>query len=329
MKVKFLIIRFSSIGDIVLTTPIIRCLKQQVEGAEIHYATKKQFATIVNANPYVDKVHVLDEKLNDLIKELRKEDFDYIIDLHHNLRSSIVKAKLKTLSFAFNKINFQKWLMVTFKINKLPKQHIVDRYLETCKIFGVVNDNKGLDFFIETKNEVNLETLSSVFKNGYAAIVIGAKHNTKQLPVEKMVLLCKEINFPVVLLGGNEDRENAEVIIEKSGKSEILSACGNYNLQQSASLIKQANVVITHDTGLMHIAAAFNQKIISIWGNTIPEFGMYPYMPGQEHFMFEVKNLKCRPCSKIGYQKCPKGHFNCMNKQDLKGIAKKCNELFT
>jgi ADP-heptose:LPS heptosyltransferase len=328
MKVKFLIIRFSSIGDIVLTTPVIRCLKQQVEGTEIHFATKKQFASILNPNPYIDKVHILDGKLNDLIKELKAENFDYIIDLHHNLRSSIVKARLKTISFSFNKINFQKWLMVTFKTNKLPQQHIVDRYFETCKIFDVINDNKGLDFFIETKNEINLETLPNNFHNGYVAIVIGAKHNTKQLPVEKLAQLCNEIKHPVMLMGGPEDNEKAKLIIEKSGKSEILNACGNYNLQQSASLIKQANVVITHDTGLMHIAAAFKQKIISIWGNTIPEFGMYPYMPGQEHFMFEVKNLKCRPCSKIGYKKCPKGHFDCMNKQDLKGIAGKCNELF-
>jgi ADP-heptose:LPS heptosyltransferase len=311
----------------VLTTPVIRCLKQQVEGAEIHYATKKQFVSILKPNPYIDKVHVLDAKLNELIKELKEENFDYIIDLHHNLRSSIVKARLKTLSFSFNKINFQKWLMVAFKINKLPHQHIVDRYLETCKNFDIVNDNNGLDFFIEANNEINLETLPNNFHNGYVAIVIGAKHNTKQLPDEKLAWLCKEINFPIILLGGAEDKEKAKIIIEKSANHEILSACGNYNLQQSASLIKQAKVVITHDTGLMHIAAAFRQKIISIWGNTIPEFGMYPYMPGQENFIFEVENLKCRPCSKIGYKKCPKIHFDCMNKQDLKGIVQKCKEL--
>ncbi len=307
MKIKFLIIRFSSIGDIVLTTPVIRCLKQQVENAEIHYTTKKQFASIINTNPYIDKIHLLDGKLNDLINELKKENFDYIIDLHNNLRSSIIKTRLKAIAFSFNKINLQKWLMVTFKVNKLPKKHIVERYLETCKIFGVENDNIGLDFFIEKTNEVNLKSIPDRFKNGYAAIVIGAKHNTKQLPVEKLARLCKEINCPIILLGGKEDNEKAKIVIEKSGKNEILNACGNYNLQQSASLVKQAKVVITHDTGLMHIAAAFNQHIISVWGNTMPEFGMFPYQPGKGSVIFEVKNLRCRPVQNLVIQNVQKG----------------------
>lgn len=327
MKIKFLIVRFSSIGDIVLTTPVVRCLKQRIEDAEVHFVTKIQYASIVKSNPYIDKVHILENDLNNLIKRLKNEEFDYIIDLHHNIRSTILKVKMKVTAFTFNKINFQKWLMVAFQKNCLPKKHIVDRYMEAIRLFDVENDNKGLDFFIDPENEIKIQTLPEAFHNGYVAIVIGAKHFTKQLPDDKLVELCNGISLPVLLFGGTEDHIKAERIISLSNKTKIYNACGGYNLQQSASLLKQAKGIITHDTGLMHIAAALRKNIISIWGNTIPEFGMYPYMPGSKYYVFEVKGLKCRPCSKLGYSKCPKKHFNCMNKQDIQGIVKLGNEL--
>ncbi|HEY9125062.1 MAG TPA: glycosyltransferase family 9 protein [Bacteroidales bacterium] len=325
MKVKFIILRFSSIGDIVLTTPVIRCLKEQVEGAEIHFVTKKKFASVVADNPYIDKIHLLDGKLKSLIEELRQEECDHIIDLHHNLRTYIVKKKLGLFAFSFDKINIQKWLMVQFKINKLPQKHIVDRYLETCRLFDVTNDGKGLDFFINPKNEIEISQLPSFLQNGYIALVIGGMHGTKQMPNAKLAELSNKLNLPVVLLGGPDDSQAAESIINESKNANIFNACGKYNLQQSASIVKQAKLVIAHDTGLMHIAAAFKKRIISIWGNTIPEFGMYPYVSDENQAIFEVKGLKCRPCSKIGYKKCPKGHHNCMNLIDVNKIAEKAN----
>jgi heptosyltransferase-2 len=269
----------------------------------------------------------LDGNLNDLVKKLKAEQLDYIIDLHHNIRSYIIKTRLNLLAFSFDKINLQKWLLTTFKINRLPNKHIVDRYLETCYLFDVENDKKGLDFFISSENEVDIKTFPEPFKNGYVAIVIGAKHNTKKMPLLQLAVLCKKISCPVVLLGGKEDKDNATMIINLSGKADISNACGMYNIQESASIVKQSSVVITHDTGLMHIAAALKKKIISIWGNTIPEFGMYPYMPGYEHYMFEVKGLRCRPCSKLGYSKCPKKHFDCMELQPIDKIADSCNKM--
>jgi ADP-heptose:LPS heptosyltransferase len=327
MKIKFLIIRFSSIGDIVLTTPVIRCLNQQLVGAEVHFVTKKQYASIVSQNPYIHRVHLLENSLNDLIKELKEENFDYIIDLHHNLRSAIIKARLRILSFTFNKLNFQKWLIVAFKKNILPEKHIVDRYFNTITPFDVKNDSRGLDFFIDQKNEIDISSLPLNFHNGYVAMVIGAKHATKQMPEDKLVQLCNGIERPVILMGGTDDLTKAERIIQLTEKTKIFNACGGFNLQQSASLLRQARLVITHDTGLMHIAAAFKQKIVSIWGNTIPQFGMYPYVPNQDYYIFEVNGLKCRPCSKLGYQKCPKKHFDCMNKQNVRGIIELTNKL--
>jgi len=325
--VDFLIIRFSSIGDIVLTTPVIRCLKEQVEGARIHYLTKKQFAPVIEANPYIDKIHILDDNLQGVISVLRRESIDYIIDLHRNIRSSIVKIRLRRMSFSFDKINLQKWIMVNFKINRLPDQHIVDRYLATVRLFDIQNDGKGLDYFIPGNEEVDTSELPEGFSDGYIALVVGAKHGTKQLPIEKLLSICELTDKPAVLLGGPEDRQLAETITAQSS-SRVFNACGRYSINQSASLIRQSRVVITPDTGLMHIASAFSKNIISVWGNTIPALGMHPYHPGTGSVIFEVNGLNCRPCSKIGYSKCPRKHFRCMTEINEREIAEKARSLF-
>ncbi len=327
---KILIIRFSSIGDIVLTTPVIRCLKKQT-GAKIHYLTKKNFEKILTSNPYVDKVFSIEKDISEVITDLKSMDYDYVIDLHKNLRSLQVKKALGTQSYSFNKLNIEKWLMVNLKINRLPHTHIVDRNLETVAPLGIKNDGVGLDYFIPKEDEIDLHELSKKFNfliaySKYIAIVIGAAHATKRLPVEKIIDICNGLDLPIILLGGKEDFENGEIISTKS-TGYVLNLCSKLNLNQSASVVKQAKVVITHDTGLMHIAAAFRKKIISVWGNTIPEFGMYPYYPTAskedifKNEIVEVKGLSCRPCSKIGYDKCPKGHFKCMQMIDTDGVV--------
>lgn len=325
--VKFLIIRFSSIGDIVLTTPVIRNLKSQIEGAEIHYLIKKSFLSVLQDNPYIHKIHLYDNNLQEIIKDLKRIDFDFIIDLHNNLRSSRIKLALNKVSYSFPKLNIEKWLLVNLKINKLPDVHIVDRYMSTLSLFNIKNDGRGLDFFINADNEMNTRLLPEAFQKGYISVVIGAKHNTKQLPLSMLIELTEKLKFPVLLLGGKDDAERGEIISRAIGET-CINLCGKLSIQQSASYLKQSKMVITHDTGLMHIASAFGKTILSIWGNTIPEFGMYPYMPGDNSEIFEVK-IKCRPCSKIGFEKCPLKHFNCMNQIDLDAIATKTKQILS
>jgi len=324
---KVLVIRFSSIGDIVLTTPVVRALKTQLNEAEIHYVTKLQYKSLLEANPYIDKVHFFEKDLLPLIGELRKENYDFIIDLHNNLRTRIIKTALQVKAYSFNKLNFEKWLLVNLKIDKMPARHIVDRYLDTVQTLGVKPDALGLDYFIPEKDEVPMEWLPETHRQGYVVYAIGAQLNTKKLPLKRMIELCDKINKPIVLLGNQDDFEMGEQIslfferpaasefesglAELNKKTTIYNACGKFNLNQSASLVKKARYVFSHDTGLMHIAAAFKKEIFSIWGNTIPEFGMYPYRT--KFTVLENKKLDCRPCSKIGYEACPKGHFKCMN----------------
>jgi len=321
--VKFLVVRFSSIGDIVLTTPVVRCLKTQVEDAVVHYLVKEQYKSIIKDNPYIDKIYSLDSSFNKLVKRLRKEHYHYIIDLHKNLRTLELKTQLRILTFTFNKLNFKKWLLVNFKINRLPDIHIVDRYFKSVEAFDVRNDGKGLDYFISKSDVIDINKSGAEMDDGYIAFAIGSRHFTKQLPIDKIISLCNKINYPVVLLGGKEDFEKAETI-KNSASNKVINYCGKLSINQSASIVKEAKLVISHDTGLMHIAAAFKKKIISIWGNTVPEFGMYPYLPDRESRIIEVHGLSCRPCSKLGYKKCPKKHFKCMidiNENEIADIA--------
>jgi ADP-heptose:LPS heptosyltransferase len=312
---KILIIRFSSIGDIVLTTPVIRCLRKQLPDAEIHFLTKQAYKTIVASNPYIDKIHILADSFELMLHELKTEEYDCIIDLHHNLRTLRIKRFLKNVkAFSFNKLNVEKFIYTNFKINTLPKKHIVDRNLETVASLGVANDGLGLDYFIPEEDKIKIKDLPAAHSLGYIAIVIGAALATKKLPLHKLKELCAAIKHPLILLGDKDDYIDGKIIAAPD-EIKIYNACGKFSLNESADILRGAKLVITHDTGLMHIAAALQKPIISVWGNTVPAFGMYPYYgksSTQHYDVIETNKLWCRPCSKIGYDKCPKGHFKCM-----------------
>jgi ADP-heptose:LPS heptosyltransferase len=228
-------------------------------------------------------------------------------------------------SASFKKLNVQKFVYTNLKWNIMPDIHIVDRYLETVAQFGVKNDGKGLDYFIEKSESIKQHDIPASHHAGYIAIVIGAAHNTKKYPVHKLRSLCEKLDHPVILLGGKEDATDGEAI-SNVDPVKIYNACGKFSLNESADLVRQAKLVVTNDTGLMHIAAAYKRPIISLWGNTVPSFGMYPYFgnnnsPGYD--ILQVKKLWCRPCSKIGYQKCPRGHFKCMEKIEVETVLDK------
>jgi len=321
---KILVIRFSSIGDIVLTTPVLRCLKAQIPGVEIHYLTKEKYYPILQANPNISGIHTFKEDMNTLKRSLKKQDFDFVVDLHKNIRSARVKLALGKPSASFNKLNVYKWLMVNFKVNKLPDIHIVDRYFHALRKLRVENDNKGLDYYIPEDEDLSAKDLPAEYQNGFIAFAIGGMHYTKMLPEEKIIALCQTINRPVVLLGGPEDKAKADRVVNACG-NEVFNGCGQFTINQSAAIIRMASKVLTNDTGLMHIAAAFRKEIISFWGNTIPGFGMYPYLPAGEgaSHIFEIDGLACRPCSKIGHDHCPKKHFKCMMDIQMEDVLKK------
>jgi ADP-heptose:LPS heptosyltransferase len=319
---KILVLRFSSIGDIVLTSPVLRCIKQQVKGAELHVATKAAFVDLVRHSPYVDQVHALGEDLNELVGRLKAIGFDEVIDLHHNLRTTRIKRALGAPAHSFAKLNVEKWMLVNLGRDRLPREHIVDRYLRTAEHLGVRNDGQGLELFIPEDRRVDLNTLPLAHRAGYTVLAIGGGHATKRLPQHRLVELAKLLQGPVVLVGGPEDQATARTIAHAVG-GRVYDATGRYDLLGSASLLAQARSVVAHDSGAMHVAAAFQRPTVSVWGSTVPAFGMGPYMPRhpERAHVMEVAGLKCRPCSKLGFHRCPKGHFRCMEQQDLRRIA--------
>jgi heptosyltransferase-2 len=324
---KILIIRFSSIGDIILTTPIVRCFKQQKQDVEIHFLTKKVFQPILSANPYLTQVHCLDDDFSATLANLKLVGFDYIIDLHKNLRTARVKKALKIKSFAFDKLNVQKWLYVNLKLNVMPDKSIVERYFSGVKDLGIHNDGQGLDYFIPEGDKTEHKDIPMSHWAGYAGFVIGGSYATKKLPIDQWKSICALSPIPIILLGGADDRENAAEIASID-PIKIYNSCGKFNLNESADLVKNAKFIVTNDTGLMHMAAAFKKPIAVIWGNTTPQMGMFPYYgfnnlntniaPNLLHI--ENKKLSCRPCSKIGFENCPKKHFKCMNVLDFSDL---------
>lgn len=301
---RILVIRFSSIGDIVLTTPVIRRLSRQLEGqTEVYFLTKKKFEILLQANPFVHRTIGIEQSVQEVMGELEALDFDYIIDLHNNIRSRIVKRKLKCLSFTFRKLNFKKWLWVNTGLNRMPDVHVVDRYLQAIEAFETTDDGLGLDFFIPENTEIS----DCHLPQRYVAFAIGAAHIGKRMEPEKMAAICSGISLPVVLVGGPEDVETAEVIRRLA--TNTVSVAGSLSLHQSALVLRQAEVVVCGDTGMMHIASAFGKKIVSLWGCTTPGLGMYPYRPHEASVMIEPKGRKKRPCSKLG-NRCKYGTEN-------------------
>lgn len=306
---KILVIRFSSMGDIIYTTPVVRCLKKQLPGAEVHFLTKPAFKYIYDNNPYVDKLLLLKAKLSDTINEIKAEQYDYIIDLHNNLRTLLIKLSGRVKSSTYKKQRIQKWLSLKFKLILVPPEHLVDRYLKTVAFLGVKNDEQPIDYYIKADHLLS-KLLPLSHQNGYVAFIIGATHFTKRMPNYKIISICGQLKHPIVLLGGNDVKANGDEITAQTDN--IYNACGITTLDESVFLVSKATSVIGFDTGLTHIAEAFDVPIASIWGGTVPELlGVQPYKV--KEVLVAGIELSCRPCSKFGLDKCPLGHFKCMN----------------
>ncbi len=334
---KILFIRFSSIGDLVLTTPLYRCLKAQIPDAEIHLLTKKGYTNVLSANEHIHKIWGYSEDDAAAVTEqLKREKFDYVADLHHNLRSLRIKKVLAVKeTHSFPKLNVEKWMLTALKINTLPPDSIVDRYFKTLKALGVRNDGQGLEYTVPPAGITRQDDLPMGHLAGFVACVIGGSYETKKLPAEQWRAFAAGIDLPLVLLGGPEDRTlGQEICAGDSGQ--IYNACGKFSLAESADLVQRSRVVVTNDTGLMHIAAAFKKPVVSLWGNTVPQFGMFPYYGfndlenriAPQSVIVERKGLWCRPCSKLGYGRCPLGHFKCMKTLDMKVVQEAVIKLW-
>lgn len=326
---KILVIRFSSIGDIVLASPVLRCLKKQLSGAEIHFLTKQSYKIITASNPYVDKFFYYDDNIDELISRLKEENYDHVLDLHNNIRSNKIKNALKKPTHTIDKLTVQKFLLTQLNIDVMPDRHITQRSLDAVLPLGVKDDGGGLEYFIAQEDEISVNDIPTGHLAGYIAIVIGATYFTKKFPVHKIAALCASINHPIILLGGKEDEESGRTLSE-ADDIKIYNACGKFNISESADIIKRAKLVISNDTGMLYIACALKRPVIALWGGTSPDLDVGPYygsnfMSMQKSLFYEniVLNLRCQPCSRYGLKKCPLEHFNCLENMDINLISQK------
>lgn len=317
---KILLIRFSSIGDIVLASPAIRCAKLQIPCVQIHFLTKSSMKAVVENNPYIDQFHFFSGSLKNTIQELKKENFDYIIDLHKNLRSFRIRFSLDVPTLSFRKLSLEKFLLTKFGINKMPNRHISLRSVDALKPLGVNYDGNGLDYFVSKINEENFSKKFNHLPNKYVALVLGASYETKRMPVNLWLNWIDQIPMPIILLGGS-DCENENLLIQKARPEKVISLVGKCSLDESALVLKNAQLVASHDTGLLYMACAFNVPTVAVWGGTSPKLQVEPFYPSSnnnpKYYNSIVEGLNCQPCSNFGTKSCPKGHFKCMNNQNI------------
>jgi len=291
--------------------------------AEIHFLVKENFASVMKFNPSIDTHWYFDPEDETLIENLKQQKFELVFDLQKNFRSRKLVKALGVKSITFDKNNIRKWAFVNFKFPALPNKHIVDRYFAALSEIGVKNDGKGLDFYLNP----TVKHKSPPSNKKYVCIAIGAAHNTKQIPEDLIVKICDQLDVPIFLLGGKDDEAKGNRIAES--RDHVVNKAGMFSLQESAGCINNSKGLLTADTGLMHIAVGLKIPTLVMWGNTVPELGMHPYYGKENVFTFnhEVKALSCRPCSKLGKENCPKGHFNCMKKQNLRPIVEQIKTL--
>ncbi len=320
---KILVIRFSSIGDIVLCSPVFRMLKLQL-GAEIHWLTKSRYAFINEHNPYIDKIHSYRDDFQSTSETLQRQNFDLIIDLHKNLRTWRFKNALQVPSITFDKRNFEKWVLVNFRRDLMREpRHLVDRYLAALAPLEIQDDGEGLDYFY------GFQTTNPLGITNYISYGIGGTYTTKKMPADQIIRHFGNLPLPLVLLGGKTEVEDARVI-ESALRDRCINMVNRCDLHTTGKILDDSDYVISHDTATMHMAAAFRKKILSIWGATAPELGMTPYLPKQfqeNSVLLEKENLSCHPCSKLGNNKCPKGHFKCLTALDEEKVQAKINQL--
>lgn len=298
---KILVIRYSSMGDIVLTTPVYRLLKEQFEGeVEIHVLTKSTFAFLLKQNPRIHKVWEVQKSGMEIFEALKAEQFDYVFDLQNSIRSRSIRKKLGVLSFKVNKLNIRKWIQVNLGLWKGDLEHIVERYCNTLSWFGLHYDGKGMEYYFSQHTRAINELLPAEYiEKQYVVFAVGGAHEGKRWSKENWQKLMEQTSEYVVVIGGKEDQ------MECPNQERVLNLIGACSVDESARIIQHAAGVVCGDTGMMHIAAALDKNIISLWGCTTPGLGMSVVRPKQSHtpwknIILQAANRSKRPCSKLG-----------------------------
>jgi len=342
---KTLVLRLSSIGDIILSSPLLRVLRKSAgKDARIDFVVRKEYAELVRYSHHLSIVHEYDvesgfEGLKELAKTLYNEHYELVVDIHDSIRTKFLRAACRSKeTVVVDKRKFERWLLVNMKRNAYDDNlSVAERYIETVEKYGVKNDGKGLEIFIPDSTQFEISGKMAKLKLNEFEKVIGicpgSKHFTKRWQKEKFaevaVKAAKEFNAKVLLFGGGDERADChfveDAVTRQVSEKNVSDFAGELSLLETAAAMEFCDIVLTNDSGLMHLAAAKQKKIVAIFGSTVEQFGFFPY--GTESKVIENKNLDCRPCTHIGRKSCPKEHFKCMNEISVEEVYSAVKEF--
>jgi heptosyltransferase-2 len=310
-------------GDILLSSPLVRILRQRFPQARIDFLLKSQFADLYVANPYLNNLLTLDagkgrRELFTLRSKIRCVGYDAVIDIHNNFRSAFLRRGAGSELFIVRKYKWQRFLLVKLGINTYREiVPVHQRYLRTPAALQLEDDGLGLELYIPAAEKglaadfLRFEGLKS--DKLIIAMAPGAGFYSKRWPVDNFLELAKicieHMQAQIVLLG-NEKEKSLCCAIQNSLGSNVINVTGKLSLLQSAAALQHSHLLVSNDTGLMHMATAVKTPVVAIFGSTSQELGFFPV--GHAVTIIENKTLSCRPCTHIGRETCPRKHFRCM-----------------
>lgn len=318
---RILVIRLSSIGDILLTTPILRLLRQRCPQARIEFLVKAVYQDLVREHPCVDRVWRFEsgQTLRQTLYTLRQRRYDMVLDLHRTLRSRLLYRGLSApYKLTYNKRSLRRALLVHLGWNTLQNiTPVPESYAAPLRRLGIRSPLPGLEMHLEPGSREAIQAyLSQVFPDGcegpFLALAPGARWATKRWPVERFAEVAQELTGAsgggVVILGGSDDVFLAQELRRRL-RTPVLDCTGKLTLMQTAALLQQCRLLLSNDSGLMHMATALEIPVVAVFGPTVEEFGFYPFQAQAQVVRTE---LSCRPCSTKGSKRCPRGHHHCM-----------------
>ncbi len=313
---KILLIRLSSAGDVTLASPLLRLIKQKEPHSEVHFVVRENLSDLLRYNPNITSIHLVQEhsgthELEELRQRLIAEKFDRTLDLQNNFRSVYLRRGTARSISVVRKDVLKRFALVKSKLNFYSEIRSVSlKYAQVydAKVFDVSTPEIFFPKDLHWKVDDVWREQAPIGKKS-VALCPGSRHFTKRWPLENWVQLAGKLSddYKVVLVGGEDDAEYCREIEKKGGAA---SFCGKFSMLESAALLAHVDVVVTNDSFLMHAANAVGRKIVAIFGSTVREFGFFPY--GVRNRIMEISDLPCRPCSHVGRDSCPKGHFKCM-----------------
>ncbi len=318
---NILVIRLSSLGDVVLTTPVFANLRQALPETKLSVLTKSQYKDIFLNNPNINEILTLDkqEPLASLINRVRKNKYDLIIDLHNNLRSHIVGFASGAKVIRYNKQSINRYALLHFRqSNPALRKSVIQRYLDTLDFLGSRLGRLDTKIYLTEKETRQAQAFLEQCGCGTGDLIIGlnpgAKWETKKWPLPnwlEFIKLCQGQKIKLLLFGDSSDQRFISALLKEAGevRDTVINMAGKTDLRQLSALIKQCRVLVTGDSGALHIAQALAVPVLVLLGPTVPEFG---FISARRNDIVLFKELPCRPCSLHGTNDCKRGDRLCL-----------------